>query len=108
MDSLLPAAVPVAISVLILVPVALSLTIVRSFARSIMNLMSASRKGVSLMASSSRKYVCPKCFRSVRSTSRNTCVICGYCEILMKYVRPYGQSLEDARRPDDTQKGRPE
>lgn len=41
------------------------------------------------MASNSNKYICPRCFRSVRSTSRDTWIICGYCHVDMVFSRPY-------------------
>lgn len=40
------------------------------------------------MASSSRKYVCPKCFMSVRAT-REVRVRCDNCDQLMVYSPPW-------------------
>lgn len=38
------------------------------------------------MSSSSRKYVCPFCFRTARTTTKDIILVCGYCNMMMKYV----------------------
>lgn len=50
------------------------------------------------MASSSRKYICPQCYQTARSTSSKAHLVCGYCDIPMEYVPP---SPFLRRRPDD-------
>lgn len=53
-----------------------------------------------MLASSSRKYVCPGCFRIARTTSRDTWLICGYCNARMVYAPPYGNALDTKRLSD--------
>lgn len=56
------------------------------------------------MASNSRKYICPCCYRSARATCSDIILVCGHCDMLMKYVKPYGAKAalhEESLKEDD-------
>lgn len=38
------------------------------------------------MASNSWKYICPFCYQIARSTDREASLVCGHCNLPMKYV----------------------